>query len=153
MLQQRIMVLDGGMGTMIQQHKLEEEDFRGEEFKEHPLSLRGNNDLLSLTQPEIIYTIHKVIIQGKYTSVLTLRGISQAGHFSVMGCAFQSVLMPAKYKLERSLEENKNTIKLSRTNIFFASPESEISLLPNRFTHTRNLLWGKWCKHEHSIRK
>nr|XP_010774105.1 PREDICTED: uncharacterized protein LOC104949444 [Notothenia coriiceps] len=53
------MVLDGGMGTMIQQHKLEEEDFRGEEFKEHPLSLRGNNDLLSLTQPEIIYTIHK----------------------------------------------------------------------------------------------
>ncbi|XP_034070788.1 LOW QUALITY PROTEIN: methionine synthase [Gymnodraco acuticeps] len=58
-LQQRIMVLDGGMGTMIQQHKLEEEDFRGEEFKEHPLSLRGNNDLLSLTQPEIIYTIHK----------------------------------------------------------------------------------------------
>ncbi|KAF3854122.1 hypothetical protein F7725_014810 [Dissostichus mawsoni] len=57
-LQQRIMVLDGG-GTMIQQHKLEEEDFRGEEFKEHPLSLRGNNDLLSLTQPQIIYTIHK----------------------------------------------------------------------------------------------
>ncbi|KAK5851364.1 hypothetical protein PBY51_002166 [Eleginops maclovinus] len=58
-LQQRVMVLDGGMGTMIQQHKLEEEHFRGEEFKEHPLSLRGNNDLLSLTQPEIIYTIHK----------------------------------------------------------------------------------------------
>ncbi len=60
MLQQRIMVLDGGMGTMIQQHKLEEEDFRGEEFKEHPVTLRGNNDLLSITQPDIIYKIHKV---------------------------------------------------------------------------------------------
>ncbi|KAM9817378.1 methionine synthase [Neosynchiropus ocellatus] len=58
-LQQRIMVLDGGMGTMIQQHKLEEEDFRGQEFKEHRLPLKGNNDLLSITQPDIIYNIHK----------------------------------------------------------------------------------------------
>lgn len=59
-LQQRIMILDGGMGTMIQQHKLEEADFRGDEFKNHPLPLKGNNDLLSLTQPDIIYKIHKV---------------------------------------------------------------------------------------------
>ncbi|XP_053269745.1 methionine synthase isoform X1 [Pleuronectes platessa] len=58
-LQQRIMVLDGGMGTMIQQHQLEEEDFRGDELKEHPLPLKGNNDLLSITQPDIIYKIHK----------------------------------------------------------------------------------------------
>ncbi|XP_037611245.1 methionine synthase isoform X1 [Sebastes umbrosus] len=58
-LQKRIMVLDGGMGTMIQQYTLEEEDFRGDEFKEHPLSLKGNNDLLSITRPDIIYTIHK----------------------------------------------------------------------------------------------
>lgn len=64
MLQQRIMVLDGGMGTMIQQHKLEEEDFRGDEFKEHPLPLKGNNDLLSITQPGIIYKIHKVLHPG-----------------------------------------------------------------------------------------
>ncbi|KAF7648951.1 hypothetical protein LDENG_00149660 [Lucifuga dentata] len=58
-LQQRIMVLDGGMGTMIQQHRLEEEDFRGTEFKEHHLPLKGNNDILSITQPDVIYTIHK----------------------------------------------------------------------------------------------
>ncbi|XP_071402225.1 methionine synthase [Centroberyx affinis] len=58
-LQQRIMVLDGGMGTMIQQRNLEEEDFRGEEFKEHPLPLKGNNDMLSITQPDVIYQIHK----------------------------------------------------------------------------------------------
>lgn len=60
MLQQRIMVLDGGMGTMIQQQKLEEEGFRGEEFKTHTLPLKGNNDILSITQPDIIYKIHKV---------------------------------------------------------------------------------------------
>ncbi|KAM4715286.1 methionine synthase [Anableps anableps] len=64
LLQQRIMVLDGGMGTMIQQEKLEEEDFRGEEFKEHPLPLKGNNDLLSITQPAIIYKIHKEYLQA-----------------------------------------------------------------------------------------
>ncbi|XP_028287137.1 methionine synthase [Parambassis ranga] len=63
-LQQRIMVLDGGMGTMIQQHKLEEEDFRGDKFKNHPMSLKGNNDLLSITQPDIIYKIHKEYLQA-----------------------------------------------------------------------------------------
>ncbi|XP_068795349.1 methionine synthase isoform X3 [Struthio camelus] len=58
-LQERIMVLDGGMGTMIQQHALSEEDFRGHEFKDHPKPLKGNNDLLSITQPDIVCDIHK----------------------------------------------------------------------------------------------
>ncbi|XP_059504639.1 methionine synthase isoform X1 [Stegostoma tigrinum] len=58
-LQKRIMVLDGAMGTMIQQHKLGERDYRGEEFKEHPKPLKGNNDLLSITQPDLICKIHK----------------------------------------------------------------------------------------------
>ncbi|XP_050828482.1 methionine synthase isoform X3 [Serinus canaria] len=58
-LQERIMVLDGGMGTMIQQHALTEEDFRGCEFKDHSRPLKGNNDLLSITQPDIICDIHK----------------------------------------------------------------------------------------------
>ena len=56
------MIIDGAMGTMIQKHKLEEADFRGEEFKEHPRNLKGNNDLLCLTRPDIIYGIHKVLI-------------------------------------------------------------------------------------------
>ncbi|XP_040823804.1 methionine synthase isoform X2 [Ochotona curzoniae] len=58
-LQKRIMVLDGGMGTMIQRYKLSEEHFRDEEFKDHARSLKGNNDILSITQPDIIYQIHK----------------------------------------------------------------------------------------------
>lgn len=59
-LRERIMVLDGGMGTMIQRHKLSEEDFRGHEFQDHARSLKGNNDILSITQPNVIYQIHKV---------------------------------------------------------------------------------------------
>lgn len=58
-LEKRILVLDGAMGTMIQRYKLEEEDFRGERFKDHPLLLKGNNDLLSITRPDIIKAIHK----------------------------------------------------------------------------------------------
>lgn len=56
----RILVIDGAMGTMIQQHSLEEEDFRGEEFRDHIINLKGNNDLLSLTMPQVIQDIHKV---------------------------------------------------------------------------------------------
>jgi 5-methyltetrahydrofolate--homocysteine methyltransferase len=57
-LKERIFILDGAMGTMIQRHKLTEEDFRGERFANHPTDIKGNNDILSLTQPEIIYDIH-----------------------------------------------------------------------------------------------
>jgi len=53
-LKERILVLDGAMGTMIQRYKLEEEDFRGELLKDRPGSLKGNNDLLSLTRPDVI---------------------------------------------------------------------------------------------------
>ncbi|XP_007481635.1 methionine synthase isoform X1 [Monodelphis domestica] len=58
-LQQRIMVLDGGMGTMIQRYTLTEEDFRGQDLKNHAKPLKGNNDLLSITRPDIICNIHK----------------------------------------------------------------------------------------------
>ncbi len=58
-LKQRILVLDGAMGTMIQRHKLTEEDFRNEQLKDHPHPLKGNNDLLSITRPDIIKDIHR----------------------------------------------------------------------------------------------
>ena len=58
-LEQRIMILDGAMGTMIQAYKFEEEDYRGERFKDYEILLKGNNDLLSLTQPEAIKEIHR----------------------------------------------------------------------------------------------
>ena len=56
---QKILILDGAMGTMIQRHPLTEEDFRGERFKNHSFPLKGNNDLLSISQPSIIKDIHR----------------------------------------------------------------------------------------------
>jgi len=58
-LKERILVLDGAMGTMIQAYKFEEEDYRGERFKDYEVLLKGNNDLLTLTQPEAIKEIHR----------------------------------------------------------------------------------------------
>ncbi|MBK6827221.1 MAG: homocysteine S-methyltransferase family protein [Chitinophagaceae bacterium] len=58
-LKERILVIDGAMGTMIQRHKLEEADYRGERFKDWHCDVKGNNDLLNLTQPDIIIGIHK----------------------------------------------------------------------------------------------
>jgi len=63
-LEERIMVIDGAMGTMIQRHKLEEADFRGDRFKDHPVSLKGNNDLLSITRPDIIKDIHRLYLEA-----------------------------------------------------------------------------------------
>ncbi len=57
-LKERILIIDGAMGTMIQRHKLEEEDYRGERFKDWSSDVKGNNDLLSITQPEIVINIH-----------------------------------------------------------------------------------------------
>ncbi len=64
LLQERIVFLDGAMGTMIQQHKLEEEDFRGEKFTDAEKSLKGNNDLLVFTRPEIIAGIHRTFLEA-----------------------------------------------------------------------------------------
>lgn len=63
-IKNRILVLDGAMGTMLQRHNFSEEDFRGKRFKEFPYSLKGNNDLLSLTQPEAIREVHKLYFEA-----------------------------------------------------------------------------------------
>jgi 5-methyltetrahydrofolate--homocysteine methyltransferase len=64
LLARRILVLDGAMGTMIQRHKLTEEDFRGERFKTHPRELRGDNDMLVLTRPDVILGIHEQYLEA-----------------------------------------------------------------------------------------
>ena len=64
LLSQRILVLDGAMGTMIQRHTLTEQDFRGERFAAHPTDLRGNNDMLVLTRPDIILGIHEQYLEA-----------------------------------------------------------------------------------------
>ena len=83
-LKERILVLDGAMGTMIQRYKLEEEDFRGEVLKDHESPLKGNNDLLSLTRPDIILDIHKAYFEAgadiAETNTFNANAISQADY-------------------------------------------------------------------------
>ncbi len=64
LMSERILVLDGAMGTMIQRHKLTEQDYRGERFADWPSDLKGNNDLLCLTQPHVIQGIHEQYLQA-----------------------------------------------------------------------------------------
>ncbi len=64
LLEQRILIIDGAMGTMIQRHNPTEEDYRGERFKDHPSDLKGNNDLLSITRPDMIRSIHTEYLEA-----------------------------------------------------------------------------------------
>lgn len=64
LIQERILVLDGAMGTMIQQYHLSEADFRGERFKDVPGQQKGNNDLLCLTRPDVIEEIHRKYLEA-----------------------------------------------------------------------------------------
>jgi len=63
-LKKRILIIDGAMGTMIQRHKLQEADYRGERFKNWHTDVKGNNDLLSITQPDVIIGIHKEYLEA-----------------------------------------------------------------------------------------
>ena len=63
-IKKNILVLDGAMGTMLQRYNFSEEDFRGERFKDFPHSLKGNNDLLSLTQPQAIHAVHAAYFEA-----------------------------------------------------------------------------------------
>ena len=64
LLAKRILIIDGAMGTMIQRHKLEEEDYRGTRFADWPHDVKGNNDLLVLSQPDIIKNIHSQYLEA-----------------------------------------------------------------------------------------
>ncbi len=80
-LNQRIMVMDGAMGTAIQAHRLTEEDFRGSRFSDHSMDLKGNNEILTLTQPDIIRDIHASYLSAGAdiieTNTFTANAISQ----------------------------------------------------------------------------
>ncbi|MFN4324298.1 MAG: methionine synthase [Azonexus sp.] len=92
LLQQRLLVLDGAMGTMIQRHGLQETDYRGTRFADHPHDLKGNNDLLVLTRPDIIGGIHREYLE--------------AGADILETCTFNSTAVSqADYKLEAIVYE------------------------------------------------
>src|SRR6476620_11560365 len=84
LLKQRILILDGAMGTMIQRYKLDESGYRGERFKDFARDLKGNNDLLVLTQPKIISEIHNAYLEAGAdiveTNTFNAQAISQSDY-------------------------------------------------------------------------
>jgi 5-methyltetrahydrofolate--homocysteine methyltransferase len=114
-LQKRILIIDGAMGTMIQRYKLEEKDYRGERFKDWHTDVKGNNDLLSITQPDIIVSIHKQYLAAGAdiieTNTFSSTRIAQAD-YDMQSLAY--VLNVAAAKCARKAIEE-----------FFASPEGK----------------------------
>ncbi len=98
--QQRILIIDGAMGTMIQQYKLTEPDFRGERFKHHHRDLQGDNDLLSLTRPDVIEAIHHAYLEAGAdiieTNTFNATSISQADYEMLPGVAYDMNLASAQ---------------------------------------------------------
>ena len=116
LLEKRVVYLDGPMGTMIQGFKLEEGDFRGERFKDHPIDLKGNNDLLTFTRPDIIESIHRDFLEAG-------SDILETNTFS------GTAIAQADYSLESIVYElNKSAAELAR------KVADEISLKENRPT-------------------
>ena len=124
-LKERILVLDGAMGTMIQRYNLQEEDFRGERFADHPVLLKGNNDLLILTHPEIIGALHeKYLVAGAdiiETNTFNSNRISQADYKTEHLCREMNV---AAVRLARELADKYSTPEKKRYIVGSMGPTS-----------------------------
>ena len=123
-LKDKILILDGAMGTMIQDYKLDENDYRGDKFSDYISSLKGNNDLLSITQPKIIEDIHyKYLIAGAdiiETNTFNANSISQSDYNLedfVFEMNFQSAQI-AKNAVKRFNKNNVDLVCSELINIF-----------------------------------
>lgn len=96
---QKILIIDGAMGTMIQRYKLNEEDYRGKRFADYPSPLKGNNDLLSITQPQIIRAIHEEYLEAGAdiveTNTFNSTSVSMAD-YNMENLAYELNLMSAR---------------------------------------------------------
>jgi len=112
LLRERILILDGAMGTMIQGYGLTEDDFRGERFAEHPSELKGNNDLLSLTRPDVILEIHREFLAAGAdlieTNTFNAQAISQAD-YDTQDLSYELNLASARLAREAAREFTEKT--------------------------------------------
>lgn len=116
-LNQRILIIDGAMGTMIQRYKLTEADYRGERFKDYPSDLKGNNDLLVLTQPQIVKAIHKEYLESGAdileTNTFNAQAISLAD-YDMQSLSYEMNVAAAKLAREAAdeyMQEHPSTQK------------------------------------------
>ena len=111
-IKERILVLDGAMGTMIQRYKLSEEDYRGERFKDWHTDVQGNNDLLSITRPDIIEAIHKEYLEAGSdiieTNTFSATSIAMAD-YDMQELAYELNLSSAQVAKKAAMEETAKT--------------------------------------------
>src|SRR5690606_2923130 len=111
-LQKRILVIDGAMGTMIQPYKLDEASFRGERYKDHNCDVQGNNDLLNLTQPQIIRDIHREYLEAGAdiieTNTFSSQRISMAD-YNMESLVYELNFEGARLAKEAASEFNQKT--------------------------------------------
>ncbi|MFL5752381.1 MAG: methionine synthase [Bacteroidia bacterium] len=136
-LEKRVLVIDGAMGSMIQQYKLEEKDFRGKRFADWHKDLQGNNDLLSITQPGIIKTIHKEYLKAGAdiieTNTFSATTIAMAD-YEMQSLAYELNYESAKIAKEavnEFLKENPGASSLRYVAGAFGPTNRTLSLSPN----------------------
>lgn len=134
-LEEKILVLDGAMGTMIQNHNLTEKDFRGERFKDYQHDLKGNNDLLSITQPDIIKGIHRAYFEAGAdiieTNTFNANSISQAD-YQMQDLAYELNYESAKIAKEVAEDFNSKDKSKQRFVAGALGPTNKtLSLSPN----------------------
>jgi 5-methyltetrahydrofolate--homocysteine methyltransferase len=121
-LNERILIIDGAMGTMIQQYKLEEKDYRGERFTDWHKDVKGNNDLLSLTQPQIIQAIHKAYLEAGAdiieTNTFSSTSIAQAD-YEMQSLAYELNVAAAKCA-RKAIDEFSESSKATNNCKFIA---------------------------------
>ncbi|NIS38292.1 methionine synthase, partial [Candidatus Saccharibacteria bacterium] len=131
-LKKRILILDGAMGTMIQTYKLSEEDFQGDKFKGHSTKLQGNNDLLSITRPEIIKEIHRKYLEAGAdlieTNTFSANAISQKD-YDLVDQVYEMNLSSAKIAKEASKEISEKTPEKPRYVVGAIGPTNRTASL------------------------
>ena len=114
LLARRILIVDGAMGTMLQQHRLGEQDFRGARLRDHASDLQGNNDILALTRPDVVREVHHAYLKAGAdiieTNTFNGTSISQADYstehlvreINIEAARIASAAEPARRKLRRA---------------------------------------------------
>lgn len=91
LIDERVLILDGAMGTMIQRYNLSEQDFRGERFAEMPGQMKGNNDLLCLTRPDVIKDIHHKYLEAGLILLKQIRSMPNGFRWQIIICRICAV--------------------------------------------------------------
>jgi 5-methyltetrahydrofolate--homocysteine methyltransferase len=136
-LEHRILIIDGAMGTMIQRYNLTEADYRGERFKDWPSDVKGNNDLLSLTRPDIIKAIHREYLEAGAdiieTNTFSSTAIAQAD-YNMQSLAYELNVASAKIArqaIEEFVANQKPTFAEATTGNAPSNPPSTIHYPPS----------------------